>query len=35
MWIDQAGDTSGLPFGTSMKTSARVGPSVLAEPDEV
>ena len=28
----QAGAVSGLPFGTSMKTTARVGPSVLAEP---
>ena len=30
--IDQAGAVSGLPLGTSMKTSARVGPSGLAEP---
>jgi hypothetical protein len=27
-----AGEVSGLPFGTSMKTTARVGPSDRAEP---
>ena len=32
---NQAGEVSGLPFGTSMKTTARVGPSVLAEPTVV
>ena len=30
--IDQAGAVSGLPLGTSMNTTARVGPSGLAEP---
>ena len=29
--LSQAGEVSGLPLGTSMNTTARVGPSDLAE----
>jgi hypothetical protein len=30
-----AGDVSGLPFGTTMNTSARAGASAFAEPIDV
>ena len=30
--LSQTGAASGLPVGTSMNTSTRVGPSVLADP---